>query len=168
MGRGGQHATFDEKIDDLISRSAGPRLKIGPDVSPYALVPKRDPNDALDRFVFGNLQKVGFGPMLPEGYQGKPAPSFRPPPAARGEAIPGARDQFYEGMGDMGFTDEARAIQFRQPGFGQRLGAELRNNLPGVLSRTRSYPGGSQEIEGLREASRRPWVPQGCVLLTRG
>ena len=147
------NATFDEKIDDLISRSAGPRLKIGPDISPYALVPKRDPNDSLDRFVLGNLQKVGFGPMLPEQYQGKPAPSFRPPPAARGEAIPGSRDQFHEGMGDMGFTDEARAIQFRQPGFGQRLGAELRNNLPEVLSRTRSYPGGLQEIEGLREAS---------------
>ena len=53
----------------------------------------------------------------------------------------------------MGFTDEARAIQFRQPGFGQRVGMELRNNLPEVLSRTRNYPGGPQDIEGLREAS---------------
>ena len=110
----------------------------------------------MDRFAFGNLQKVGFGPMLPEGYQaGKLRREFRPPAIpGRGEAIPGARDQYLRGHGDdMGFTDEARAIQFRQPGFGQRLGAELRNNLPEVLSRTRSYPGGPQEIEGLREAS---------------
>ena len=151
------NVTFDEKVDDLISKHVGgPKLKIGPDVSPYALVPRRDPNDPMDRFVFGNLQKVGFGPMLPEGYQGRvnaPAASPRTPIPGRGEAIPGARSQYHEGMDDMGFTDEARAIQFRQPGFGQRVGMELRNNLPEVLSRTRNYPGGSQDMEGLREAS---------------
>jgi len=151
------NTSFDEKVDDLISKHVGgPKLKIGPDVSPYALVPRRDPNDPMDRFVFGNLQKVGFGPMLPEGYQGRvnaPAASPRSPIPGRGEAIPGARSQYHEGMDDMGFTDEARAIQFRQPGFGQRVGMELRNNLPEVLSRTRNYPGGPQDIEGLREAS---------------
>jgi len=151
------NVTFDEKVDDLISKHVGgPKLKIGPDVSPYALVPRRDPNDPMDRFVFGNLQKVGFGPMLPEGYQGRvnaTAATSRTPILGRGEAIPGARSQYHEGMDDMGFTDEARAIQFRQPGFGQRVGMELRNNLPEVLSRTRNYPGGPQDIEGLREAS---------------
>jgi len=151
------NATFDEKVDDLISKHvAMPKLTIGGDKPYHSLLPGRDPNDPMDRFVFGNLQKVGFGPLLPGGYQGRvnaPAASPRTAIPGMGEAIPGARSQYHEGMDDMGFTDEARAIRFRQPGFGQRLGTELRNNLPEFLSRTRSYPGGPQDIEGLREAS---------------
>ena len=128
------NATFDEKVDDLISKHvAVPKLTIGGDKPYHSLLPGRDPNDPMDRFVFGNLQKVGFGPMLPEGYQGREMllPRVSGPQSPEGgRPYRGQGSQYHEGMDDMGFTDEARAIQFRQPGFGQRLGVELRNNLP--------------------------------------
>jgi hypothetical protein len=51
--------TFDEKVDDLVSRHVGgPKLKIGPDKPYYALVPGRDPNDSLDQAMRGAGQAI--------------------------------------------------------------------------------------------------------------
>lgn len=53
------NATFDEKVEDLISKHVpGPRLSIGPDKPYYALLPGRNPNDPLDQAMRGAGQAI--------------------------------------------------------------------------------------------------------------
>ena len=67
------NATFDEKIDDLISKHVGgPKLRIGPDKPYYALLPGRNPNDPLDQTM------RGAGQAIMSDIRGNPRPLTNP------------------------------------------------------------------------------------------
>ena len=55
------NATFDEKVDDLISKHvAMPKLTIGGDKPYHSLLPGRDPNDPMDRVRLRQPAKSRF------------------------------------------------------------------------------------------------------------